>query len=121
MPNNDERFEWVKRLKELQEENIRLKISLSGMIKRGVRPDVLSELETFHNRFLGIDSAISGVKLKISVQQLITEQEVLYHNKTDVLANKHEKLISEITKIENDFITLTQDYNTFIRELPDAN
>jgi hypothetical protein len=121
MPKNDEIIGWMKRLKNLQEENIRLKIALSGMIKRGVRQDVLSELETFHNRFLGIDSAISGIKLKISIQQLITEQEALYPDKTSMIAHKEKKLKLDISRIENDFSSLTEDFNIFIKDLPGLN
>lgn len=121
MSKNDERLWWMKRLKELQEENVRLKIALSVIIKRGVGADVLSQLETFHNRFLGIDSAISGVKLKISIQQLITEQEVLYYDSTSMLANKHEKLRQDILNIENQFTSLAEDFNTFIKNSPGIN
>lgn len=86
------------------------------MIKHGVRSDVLSQLETFHNRFLAIDSAISGVKLKLSVQQLITEQEVLYYDSTNMLANKNQKLSQDIADIEHQFTSLAEDFNTFIRK-----
>ncbi len=118
MQSNDERTEWMKGLKDLQEENVRLKMMLSGLILRGVKPDILVKIETFYNRFLGIDSAVSGVKLKISIQQVITEQEVMYYNKENMLAVKHEKIKKEIKKIENDFASLVKDFNQFIVDTP---
>ena len=87
------------------------------MIKLGIKPGLLIMLEAFQNRFLGIDSAISRIKQKISVHQAITTQDG-YSNKDNLIAARNKKLESEMEQVDRDFKKLTEDFNNFLRENP---
>lgn len=108
----EEQQKWLRTLDYLQQENIFLKNQLANIIKNDISSVSLEKAEYFQNEFLNKDAVIALIRYDIAKQsKATTNLDPEAERKT---AKRHEKLRSDIEKMEKEFNRLKHDFSTYI-------
>lgn len=101
---------WIRTLDYLQQESIFIKNDIAEAIKHSGNKELLEKLEIYQNTILNKETVISFLRMDI-------------HNlKKDLLnglgvTRKYNSLRMDMIKMENEFILLRSEFNTYLQEI----
>lgn len=108
----EEQQKWLRTLDYLQQENIFLKNQLANIIKNDISSVSLEKAEYFQNEFLNKDAVIALIRYDIVKQNKSNTSLDPETERKSV--KRHEKLRSDIEKMEKEFSRLKHDFSVYL-------
>ncbi len=102
-----EREQWLQTLEHMLQDNIYMKNKLAEIIKEDISAASLERAEYFHNELLNKDAVIALLRYDIIHQSRINVTDI----NQNAVAQKHEKLRSDMQMMEAEFGRLLNEFN----------
>ncbi len=108
---------WKRVLGFMTDENIHLKNRLSEILKNNFNPNLLEEVEIFHNNFLKEDERIDVLKKEVTGLDKLLVREI-FEDGTIIrqVDSKLKRLRNNIKIAEAQFTRLKMDFNNYLSE-----
>lgn len=101
----------------IMDENIRLKNSVSEILKNGFDENLLDEIEVFYNRFIKEDELIELLRNDVAELDKLLLREIFENGKIiKEIDKKIKKLACNIKNTEEQFAKLRSEFNSFLLE-----